>query len=739
MTAVSNPMSYNTLLNKQVAKCVSPNLRNHPDIIKLLSAVNNSYKSFEKDISLSERAFRISEDEYHDINIRLRQEVDEKRASIHKLKEIVYLIGGEEMDEKPDELLAIATYLNKQVKKRKQTEKFLSTLISHLSKGVLLEDPTRHILYSNQAFCNMFGFTEKPEDLKGKDFRVCFDQRIGVKFCEPEKFSLEITNILESQQAFTNNLLELADGRIYQQSYLPVYMEDEFLGHLWNYEDITDKQRAHEKIVRSEHLLAQSQQIAKIGSWEMDLVLNRISWTDEFFRLRGLTAGETVADFELFLSVVHPDDRQTVCETVKFAKKNAQSFNITYRIVLPGGDVRILHDLGEVVFDKKGQPVKVRGTSQDITKQRKAEEEIIHQRKFTEEILNNLPADVAVFDSQHNYLFLNPSAIGNAETRKWLIGKNDFDYCKWKGIDDKMAVIRRAKFMSAIKSEGNLSWTDEHVKKDGEVTHILRKFHPIFENGELKFVIGYGVDVSSLKIAEINLQKAVEVTEKTNKGLEQFAFAASHDLQEPLRMVTNYLALIEKKYKDILDDTGKKYIHFAVDGALRMRQIILDLLEFSRIGRTETMSTAVDINLLINEILVLFSSQIQEKRAVIDIGQLPVFNTFKVPLRQAFQNLIGNALKYQRPGSSPVINISAQEENKYWKFSVKDNGIGIKQEHFERIFVIFQRLHVKEEYSGTGVGLAITQKIIESIGGEIWVESTEGEGSTFIFTIPKDV
>jgi signal transduction histidine kinase len=406
-------------------------------------------------------------------------------------------------------------------------------------------------------------------------------------------------------------------------------------------------------------------------------------------------------------------------------------------LLILGGEIRILHDLCEVIFDKMGQPVKVRGTSQDITQQQKIEEEIINQRKFTEDILNNLPADVAVFDSQHNYLFLNPHAIKDPEIRKWMIGKNDFDYCKWKGVDDMMAVNRRAKFNDAIESKANFSWTDEHINKDGRVSHILRKFHPYFENGVLKFVIGYGVDVSSLKTSEINLQKAFEVVEKANKGLEQFAFAASHDLQEPLRMVTNYLALIEKKYKDILDYTGKKYIHFAVDGALRMRQIILDLLEFSRIGRTEVKSAAVNVNQLINEILVLFGNQIQEKGAVINIGELPVLNTFKVPLRQAFQNLIGNALKYQKPGNLPKITISAKETTMHWQFSVKDNGIGINKEHFERIFVIFQRLHVKEEYSGTGVGLAITQKIIESVGGKIWVESAEGNGSKFIFTIPK--
>jgi PAS domain S-box-containing protein len=739
MTATSNFMSYNTLLNKQIAKCLSKEMRLHPEVINLLAAVNNSYNSFEKDISLSEQAFRTGEESYGVINNLLRQQVDEKRETIQKLKETVFLISEEGMDENTDDLLAISSYLNQQVKKREETERFLSTLVEHIQKAIVLEDADRRILYSNQAFFNIFGITEEPENFKSKDFHEFLSERIEGNIKDPQKFTLEINAIFEKKEAVTSYLLEFTDGRIYEQNYIPVYSDEEFLGHLWTYNDVTERQRAHEKIARSEQLLAQSQHIAKIGSWELDLVSNRFYWTDEFFRLRGLMPGETEANFELFLSSIHPDDKQITAETLKFAILNMQSFNIIYRVAKPDGDIRILHDLGEVVVNKIGQPVKFRGTSQDITDQKKAEDEILNQRKFTEDILNNLPADIAVFDSSQNYIFLNPQAIKNEEIRKWLIGKNDFDYCRYKGVDNTMAILRRSRFNEAVESKNNLSWTDDHTSKDGEPVHILRRFHPYFENDVLKFVIGYGVDVSSLKNSEINLQKAFEFTEKTNKGLEQFAFAASHDLQEPLRMVTNYLALIEKRYKDILDDTGKKYIYFAVDGALRMRQIILDLLEFSRIGRSAAKVETVNLNELINDILVPFGSEIEEKGAIIDIAELPVFNTYKVPLRQAFQNLIGNALKYQKPGNLPVITIGANEEKLNWRFSVKDNGIGISQQHFERIFVIFQRLHVKEVYSGTGVGLAITKKIIESIGGKIWVESSEGNGSTFIFIIPKNL
>ena len=245
--------------------------------------------------------------------------------------------------------------------------------------------------------------------------------------------------------------------------------------------------------------------------------------------------------------------------------------------------------------------------------------------------------------------------------------------------------------------------------------------------------------LSEEKLREMHheLEKHLKVLAVSNAELEQFAYVASHDLQEPLRMVTSFLTLLERKYGQALDEKAKKYIFFAVDGARRMRQIILDLLDFSRVGKTEDNLEEINLNKLITEILSLYQKKIQEKKAKIKFGQLPTVCSFHTPLMQIFQNLISNGLKYQPPGQIPQIDISSEETSVFWKFSVKDNGIGIDQQYFDKIFIIFQRLHSKDEYSGTGMGLAITKKIVESLGGKIWVDSAEGLGSTFYFTIAK--
>jgi PAS domain S-box-containing protein len=290
-------------------------------------------------------------------------------------------------------------------------------------------------------------------------------------------------------------------------------------------------------------------------------------------------------------------------------------------------------------------------------------------------------------------------------------------------------------------------WEDEYrfLKANNQYAFVYDKGYIIRnDEGIAERVIGATQDVSKLRENEIylnemneRLQKKARELSDSNMELEQFAFVASHDLQEPLRMVTSFLKLIEKKYYPVIDDTGKHYIEYAVEGSKQMRQIILDLLEFSRVGRVSGEMGALNLNELVKEIQLLLRQHVEEKLAIIKVGPLPVIIANVAPLRQVFQNLIGNALKYSREDVPVKIDISAREFESYWEFAVADNGIGIAKEYFEKIFIIFKRLHNKTKFAGTGLGLALTKKVIEKYGGKIWVESEVGKGSTFYFTIRK--
>lgn len=299
----------------------------------------------------------------------------------------------------------------------------------------------------------------------------------------------------------------------------------------------------------------------------------------------------------------------------------------------------------------------------------------------------------------------------------------------------------------AINNPEKQSWRREYwyKKANSEYAFIINNGVIIRnEDGVASRIVGALQDIThrkeqedSLRILNKKLEKQTKALLNSNQELEQFAYVASHDLQEPLRMVTSFLTHLEKKYDNVLDDKGKQYIYFAVDGANRMRNIILDILEYSRVGKVKEESDKIDLNKLIDEVCKINNQIINETQAKIIYDKLPIINSYKTPLTQILHNLIGNALKYQHPNKSAIIKIKVIENDKNWHFKIKDNGIGIDKEFHDKIFVIFQRLHTKQEYSGSGMGLAIVKKIIENLNGTIWVESEINKGSTFHFTLPK--
>jgi PAS domain S-box-containing protein len=291
-----------------------------------------------------------------------------------------------------------------------------------------------------------------------------------------------------------------------------------------------------------------------------------------------------------------------------------------------------------------------------------------------------------------------------------------------KPIDIEHRIIRADHFVCYVHTKGEVL-LDENGK-------------PIWFSGTMQDITERKATEIELKKLNENLKRKAKELEAINVELERFAYVASHDLQEPLRMVSSFLALLQKRIANDLDDTSNKYIHFVVDGAERMKKLIQDLLQYSRLDSKNTKYEPVCLNDVAANVLSVFQVTIEERNAVIDVDDLPTVPGNKTHLVQLFQNLIGNALKFGT-ADQPFVQIGCKEEKDEWLISVKDNGIGIEAKYFDKIFVIFQRLHNKDEYSGTGIGLAICKKIVERHGGRIWVESQPGQGSTFYFTLKK--
>jgi light-regulated signal transduction histidine kinase (bacteriophytochrome) len=242
-------------------------------------------------------------------------------------------------------------------------------------------------------------------------------------------------------------------------------------------------------------------------------------------------------------------------------------------------------------------------------------------------------------------------------------------------------------------------------------------------------------DISVRTAAEANLRQKIEELNRSNEELGQFAYIASHDLQEPLRMVASYTQLLSKRYKGQLDADADEFIGFAVDGASRMQRLIEDLLAYSRVATTGSELRDTSSELALEQALQNLYWAIKDSGALVTHDPLPGVQADETQLVQLFQNLVGNAIKYQVSGI-PEVHISATKRDETsWNFAVKDNGMGIDPQYFERIFGMFQRLHKRNEFSGTGVGLAICKKIVERHGGRLWVESQLGQGSTFGFAL----
>jgi PAS domain S-box-containing protein len=303
-------------------------------------------------------------------------------------------------------------------------------------------------------------------------------------------------------------------------------------------------------------------------------------------------------------------------------------------------------------------------------------------------------------------------------------------------VDEDRSNAMPEQLLRAAAAEGRVEYEGWRVRKDGSRFWANVVLTALFdESHQLRGFAKVTRDVTERKLLEEQLRQSVMEVSRSNTELEQFAYVASHDLQEPLRMVASYTQLLRRRYQGKLDQDADEFIGFAVDGATRMQALINALLEYARVGTHAYKHEPTDTAVLVDQVLADFNLTVQEQSARIARGNLPIVAGDAVQLRQVFQNLVGNALKY-RGNDPPSVVISAERQPGEWLFSVRDNGVGIDPRQAQRIFVIFQRLHTHADQPGSGLGLAITKKIVERHKGRIWVESQPGQGSTFFFTLP---
>ncbi len=407
--------------------------------------------------------------------------------------------------------------------------------------------------------------------------------------------------------------------------------------------------------------------------------------------------------------------------------------------------------------DASGDIIQWFGTSTDVTELKKAEADLKEARDSLEEKVNERTKEL---DKAYNLLKESGKKLAEAQKMShignWEWGITT-DKAYWS--DELRRIFRRTsrkvdptynEYLSYVHPEDRAyvenafkeaingkPYSIDHriILANGEERTVHIKSEAIFDEKKIPIrVKGIVQDITERKNVEEVLKLKLTELSRSNEELEQFAYVASHDLQEPLWMITGYLQLLQRRYQGELDDKADKYIHFAVDGAFRMQNLINDLLEFSRVTTTTREPEFTDCEFILNQVLSNLELFIKENNATVSKDPLPVVMADSIQLVQVFQNLIINGIKFHSE-VAPKIHISVEKKAKEWVFSVQDNGIGIDPQYFKTIFEIFKRLDKREEYSGTGIGLAICRKIVERYGGHIWVESELGKGSTFYFTL----
>ncbi len=462
-----------------------------------------------------------------------------------------------------------------------------------------------------------------------------------------------------------------------------------------------------------------------------------------------------------FIQYIAPDHRNKFYTNIRKVLETKTKQTVELKLLNQDFDDYFYMHLETINVEDDGNFKEFRITVTDIKNLKNTEKALKESEELSRLIFNQSPIGSIIMSLDYSPLQVNEALCNMfGYSKEELLSMTFHDYTYPEDLDADLkqrkllieGTIENFKMEKRyIHKNGEILWGNLSVSavKDqtGTLVRILSMVEDITQKKHMEKIVTQrtnnlaninrilNIEIGDYENAEIKLESLVEKLKVSNKELEQFAYVSSHDLKEPLRMITSFLQLLKQRYEDNLDEEANEFIDYAVEGAKRLDMMINDLLEYSRMGSQKREFKNVDSEKILEIVLTNLNLLIKDNNAIITHDPLPVIYANDQQMILLFQNLIGNAIKY-RGKEDPKIYISADKVEDEYIFKVKDNGIGIDQQHLERIFTIFQRLHSREEYEGTGIGLAITKKILQQHNGDIWAESKPGKGTTFKFTIP---
>ena len=644
-------------------------------------------------------------------------------------------------------------------------------LVEEMSEGVATLTNDGTIFYSNAKLASMLQIPL--EKMAGKKL-------INFIFEHDKKTYQSLRDKGLKAKSSSEIRIKSTDGEI-----IPVYISINSLKDLKGlYIVITDlsEQKHHEQLKIVYNQLNNSLKAAKSSENKYRSILNNLQdayiQTDKEGKITiaspsaarmyhcnspGQMIGISIAKF-----YKKSEDREFILEELK---KHGKLENNESEALRKDGTCFYASQNAKYHYNDKGQIMGTETLVRDITDNKLAHEALKRSKLQFQVLIQNLNIGVVLVDDKGMLAVVNPTFMRmfGLDSDLDILNINNQDWSLWKVYDednkqlnfDEHPVMKVAITGKPVKNQlisvqnpgsNKLIWmlvsADPISNKDGTINKIICTYYDYTErkldeerNQELlknKVQLTDELKISNKELMETQdeLMDTIKQLEISNKELKNFAYVTSHDLREPLRMITSFLQLLERRYYDQLDQDANDFIGYAVDGAKRLDLMINDILIYSKVSKGRKLSE-VDINKVIKKVYINLISSIEETDTEITYDSLPTLITDESLMIQLFQNLIANSIKY-RGKEKPKIHISAKKEGNKHIFSVKDNGIGIDQKYVKKIYTIFKRLHTSEEYDGTGIGLAIVQKIVQQFGGEIWVESEVGKGSTFYFTIPEN-
>ena len=522
--------------------------------------------------------------------------------------------------------------------------------------------------------------------------------------------------------------------------------------------DVTQKYKLLQNLQQSQELHQQAQALTHIGNWSWNIADDEVLWSDEMYRIYGLPPQSEKITLQRFLTFLDAEEREKRRLEIQRSLLTLQSEDYLIKITAADGKIKMLKGKGEVITDAYNKPLKLNGTCQDVTKEYLLNKDLQEKEQNFKQLINNAPDAVIVINEAGIITLWNPKT----ET---IFGWSAAEVMG-KPLSDTIVPARykaaHEQGMKRFLATGESRILNKTLEltacnKNKQEFYISLTISQTTQAGQTAF-IAFLRDISEQKNTQLELQHKTELLEyknlelkRINEELESFNFAASHDLQEPLRKIHTYSSRILDKSKEMLTPQVASDFDKIMTAASRMQNLIQDLLQFSQNTLQEQQAEPVNLNAIIEEVKNSFLNDIEEKQVELHVEQLPVVKVAAFQFLQLFINLLSNAIKYQQPGVSPKITISAAVINSnninfpgvfpatnYLRISVADNGIGFEQEYAEKIFDLFTRLHSRQKYEGTGIGLATCKKIVHNHQGFIIAQSSLGNGATFFIYLPEE-